>query len=178
MKNVKMIKKLSLLVAIAALFTACRKEDQKPVLDIKFAMEQTDQFEYAEVAFDQLFLYGLDGKDTFKSNLQRFNNRVMTGFQLNRGGTQNVGERSHFEMKVVALKPDASLYLHLTTGGAVQKVWESLGDGKIYLEHPVVLNANESYEVKFTMNTEEAVVIQNNKPAIDWSKVKAQIIKK
>jgi len=178
MKNLKSVKMLAIAVAVISL-ASCRKEKQDPILDVKFEMEKTDQFEYAEVSFSQLFLFGEDesGK-AFKSNLQNMNKSTMGGFLLERGGVQDMTKQSHFEMKVVALKADASLYLHLTKNGTVQKVYESVGDGKIILETPVFLNANEAYEVKLIMNTEEALKIKNNKLAIDWSEVRARIVKK
>ena len=177
MKNLKIVKKIAI-VLVAITLASCSKEKQNPILDVKFEMEKTDQFDFAEVSFSQLFLYGLDGNDTFKSNLQKMDKTVMGGFLLEKGGVQDMTKQTHFEMRVAAIKPDASIYLHLTKNGTIQEVWESVGDGIIYLETPIFLQSDEEYEVKISMNTETAIQLKNNKLAIDWSKVKARISKK
>ncbi|MBO6516481.1 MAG: hypothetical protein JJ975_08005 [Bacteroidia bacterium] len=180
MKNVFKLKAVLALLLFSGMLTSCSKEELDPVLDIRFTMEQTDQFEYAEIAFRQLFLYeGSNGEATSKSNLQNQKDQVMNGFLLNNKSSHTLTVTSHFTQQVVALEADMDFYLHVTNdGGLVTKVYESLGDRKIFLEQPVTLEPNQTYQIDFTMDLEDALVLKDDQLAIDWSQVTASLTKK
>lgn len=178
-RNINPIK-MSVIVLMIIGFTSCTKEKVDPIVNLEMQMEKTDQFEYVEVDFNNLYLYGVDeSNDTFKSNLQsRFENGK-SGMILNQNRTLNITQQNHFAMKVVALKADMSLYVHINKTGTNQKVYESINADRIMLANPVLLEPNKSYNVRLVMNTETAIKLTpNNTLAIDWSEVKAIITEK
>lgn len=179
MRKLEFLKKATLFLILGLGLTACSKEELKPMLDVKFTLEQTNQFEYAEIGFSQLFLLQQgEGESLTRSNLQNMPNAVMGGFRLNKASSQPITSQPHFEMDVVAVEANTDLFLHLTNNGIIKEVSKSLGDKKIYLEAPVSLKSNETYEVNITLDIDDAIVIQDEELYIDWSKATASIIKK
>ncbi len=178
MTKFTMIKKAVFALVLATGLFACSNEEINPMLDINFTMQGTDQFDYAEVAFQQLFLYEGEAPNLSKSNLQQMNDQVLIGFQLAKGSTHDLTLQPHFEMQVSAIEADMDLYLHLTNSGLNQKVYKNLGDTKIFLDHPVQLLPNETYDVNIDMDLNDALVFQDTELYLDWSKVTASITKR
>lgn len=174
MKHSTIKTKLALFCLVALGFTACTKEELKPMLDVQLTIEETDQFEYVEVAFNQLFFYHTDDS---RSNLQNKNDRTISGFILNADYTQQLTLQPHFEMEIEAIRLDADILLPIGNEGAIQKVSDYVGDGKIVLEQPVTLLPDNTYKLDITMNTEEVLVIEDNTVKMDWSKANVEVVR-
>ena len=173
----KTIRNLTLIALFFGGLMSCKKEVNAPILNVKFSIEKATEYKHADLSFSQLFLFGINEEnDEFKSNLEQMDKTISSDFVLSNSSTQSITTQDHFEMEVVALKAEAQLYLHETVGDGIVHVWDKVGDGKITLSHPVILESNGVYDVLLTMNIDEAIVEKEGSLAIDWNKVSAQII--